>query len=864
MRRAPLLVLAAGLCAAAVYVATRPAAPPQAPPVPGPSSDVAQAEVAPRELAAAPDEASARATAAPTQAADLELAVDAWTVRVTQDGAPAGDALVTVSDLGTLYTELDEAGVGFDTPAGRRLRAERALTAHTDAEGLARFATLPHRAMVEARRGDAWAFAALDSARAEREIALALEADHALDVRVLDEAGAPVGGVPVALRLPQPGPRPFSFKWTDTAPESGVATFLHLQRRLAQGAPWQATFAFPVVDAPVVLVDERTPLASPLELRLPPTGSALVRVRTPEGGACDLDGLELRLLAFAPATGDAPLWPEGPWARPHVDDTGDVRVPWLGLGLEIEARLVRADERVVASARFAGPKSAGEEALGLVTLARRAAPAVTGRFVLADGSAWPACTASVQERVFPMLETWPQPRDLAVDALGRFRLEVHEPRPEHGSRALRFRAEHPTAGGTVFVEVPLDDALPPGETDLGDVLLDHGELVVAGRVVDATGAAILRAWPRVQTRTLAGAQEFWPNLDAAGTEFTGADGAFALYLPPGAPRPGGDLRLRVRANGWVERDEPAVRFGQTDVVVVLARAGALAGSLAPDGSLAAADLAIVLSGETMRYAWPRADGDFEAGELPPGTYALEVKLRNATGSASLARVEDLVVRAGETCRDPRVQGLRVEAPGTTVRVRVLARGGAPIPHAAVTLAGDRYGRSALSDANGVAVVRCPALPVDLEVGAMGYRRAQLLGVDGDREVVLDAGLPIVLHTAADPSGSEPAYELGVFLYAVSADGATREMAWGFEYTADPFADHVHFDAHGELALSVPAPGVYECDVHVTVLAEGVGRGGSVLLDPKPRITVLEHVGEQRFELDVPADATRAAVQRALE
>jgi hypothetical protein len=147
---------------------------------------------------------------------------------------------------------------------------------------------------------------------------------------------------------------------------------------------------------------------------------------------------------------------------------------------------------------------------------------------------------------------------------------------------------------------------------------------------------------------------------------------------------------------------------------------------------------------------------------------------------------------------------------------------------------------------------------------MGYRRAHLVGVDRDCVVALEAGLPIVLHTAAAPSGENPRYQLGVFLYAVGADGVAREMAWGREYTADARADHVHFGAQGELALSLPAPGTYECDDHVTVHAEGVGRGGSVLLDPKPRITVLEHVGEQRFELDVPADAIRAAVQRALE
>jgi hypothetical protein len=56
--------------------------------------------------------------------------------------------------------------------------------------------------------------------------------------------------------------------------------------------------------------------------------------------------------------------------------------------------------------------------------------------------------------------------------------------------------------------------------------------------------------------------------------------------------------------------------------------------------------------------------------------------------------------------------------------------------------------------------------------------------------------------------------------------------------------------------------VYECDVHVTVVSGGVGRGGSVELSPRPRITVLAGDSEQLFELAIPEEAVRAAVERA--
>jgi hypothetical protein len=139
-----------------------------------------------------------------------------------------------------------------------------------------------------------------------------------------------------------------------------------------------------------------------------------------------------------------------------------------------------------------------------------------------------------------------------------------------------------------------------------------------------------------------------------------------------------------------------------------------------------------------------------------------------------------------------------------------------------------------------------------------------LNVSADREVVLDAGIPIRLRTSARPSGGEPKYMLGAMLYSVDANGARRGLAWGEEYTADFSTDRTHFDTRGELALRMPAAGVYECDVQVTVLSGGVGRGGSVDLAPHPRITVIASDAEQLFELSIPQEAVQAAVEAALK
>jgi len=300
---------------------------------------------------------------------------------------------------------------------------------------------------------------------------------------------------------------------------------------------------------------------------------------------------------------------------------------------------------------------------------------------------------------------------------------------------------------------------------------------------------------------------------------------------------------------------------------VLKRAGAFAGWLVLDRGLAHDDVSRALVRATRQVILMRAYQTFEVLELSPGTYSLEVRRRGLNGGFErepAAVITDIVVRAGETCRDPRIQGLRIDSIFTTLRIRVLNSASTPLTGAAVSIVGLVGARPVVSKDNGVCLVRCETLPVDIDVSAFGYARQRISGVSADRDVVLDAGLPIRLHTSAKPSGGEPKYVLGVFLHSVDANGVTRGLAWGPEYTANHYTnDRTDFDERGELALRMPAAGVYECEVTVSVLAGNVGRGGSVELSPKPRITVLASRSEQLFELTIPEDAIRAAVDSAV-
>ncbi len=858
MRRITLILLVAGILGVLIFLATRTNDSGASLPGPEPQADVVETRHD-SELASPSTPATDRSEVA-SAADDAPAAIDdaSWRVCVV-DGltnAVVAGATVSIIDSSAIMRELEPRGIGFDSIEGLRLRRERAIEAKTGADGCARFAAPVAHAMVEARSGANWAIAVVSEIPKDRCVTLKLTPDRELRVRVVDAAGTAVGGVPVALRLMKPR---MSWKWTDTQSGTGLATFLHFQRRLEQGPGWNAVFAFPLRNEPKVPVDADTPLEPPLTLVLPDTGRVRVRVRTADGRFPDLEGIELRLDAFERESNASQLWVNGPWSRPHLDASGEAFAPWIGLGLNMKASLVKDGEDIV-TASFAGPAQAGEEVLCELVCASAAPAMLSGRFVLRDGRAWPATTVFVSATIFPIPSPWPKSRAFDLDSNGRFRMPVHDARPTNGTRAFQFAAMHPDGLGQVLATVPLDQELPAEGLDIGDIVLDFGELLAAGRVVDESFRPIAGASFNVNAHGTALGKAVEPRIRTAGTNYTPENGEFALYLPLGEPQPGEELRVTAQAPGFVESPARDIRRGQRDVELVLRQAGGLAGSLELERGLAVDEFTLFLTGETKRYVSLRSDATFEMEQLPPGTYSLDVLLRGAKGQPeSVALVSGLVVRAGETCRDLRIQKLQIQSSFATLKIRVVDRTGKAVRGVAISIVGAADSQVTHSQDDGVCSVRCAALPVDLDVSAFGYQRQRLSRVSADQDVVLDAGLPIRLHVDAAPSGTDPKYMLGTYLFTVDEKGVTGKQAWGADYQAGYAFDRTYFGERGELALRMPAAGVYECHVFVTVVVNGVFRGANVELASKPRITVLANPAEQLFELSVLEAAVKAAV-----
>jgi len=102
-----------------------------------------------------------------------------------------------------------------------------------------------------------------------------------------------------------------------------------------------------------------------------------------DGSVPDLAGIDLHLDAFE-RSGTSRLWPDGPWARPHVDAQDEALVPWIGVahvavasegghmdlplaGVDLRTLLAQLEDRLIgqALARTGGNKNRAAELLGM-------------------------------------------------------------------------------------------------------------------------------------------------------------------------------------------------------------------------------------------------------------------------------------------------------------------------------------------------------------------------------------------------------------------------------------------------------------------------------------------------------------------
>lgn len=302
-------------------------------------------------------------------------------------------------------------------------------------------------------------------------------------------------------------------------------------------------------------------------------------------------------------------------------------------------------------------------------------------------------------------------------------------------------AESPTA----TVTLRYYGMVLPGVTDLGDVMVESWQEVVAGNVVDPGGNPIAGAM--VELLDPWGSSHEWWNSPAdldSTVGLTDASGGFSLRRLGALAQPG----IRVRASlPDPERTESvrgnygtvATRTGCTDVQIVLHAAITLRGSLVlPDG----------VRGEQFRVRarpnWP--------GELvevaADGTFTLTTDSDPVTVIVGLkSETDNLLVLRGVAPEDADAQGwhpaitnIELGSALRTARVRLADAEDAPVARYPIVVRGRMKALIKTDDA-GEVVIALGADPARIELGQIARGSRRVVSVDRDLQLTVEPLAP---------------------------------------------------------------------------------------------------------------------------
>ncbi len=320
----------------------------------------------------------------------------------------------------------------------------------------------------------------------------------------------------------------------------------------------------------------------------------------------------------------------------------------------------------------------------------------------------------------------------------------------HGERGWHARIVTPATAPTSPMQavLPLPSPLVAGRTDVGDVTTAIGKVLASGRVVDRNGGNVFQ--PRLHVEVRSG--DGWrhdPDL-AVDVQRTGR---FTIRGVVDADA----LRLVASRDGYRCLEPTVVRIGTKDVRVVVDAVGRLRGSVRAHPAIVGAGLVTIGwrregdaapdERDAVLVASIDPKGNFVLPDLVPGRYEITFHL---AGRVPQLRIADVDVGAARESIDDRLQGIDLTAV-TPVRVTVRDESGRPLP-GEVRIVGDG---GVMADPLPFEIARDGSVllargdaPLRLCVRADGHLAKFVDGVDGDREVTLDAAPKITLTPRA--------------------------------------------------------------------------------------------------------------------
>jgi hypothetical protein len=680
-----------------------------------------------------------------------------------------------------------------------------------------------------------------------------------LRAQVRDAAGLPVAGVPVAVRIDWPAGR-LAWDWaerTSAGPE-GLVEFLGLPQFLSGRPQYAAKLRLAMAtSAPVeIALDPDLWPAETLVLTLPAHGALELNV-------LDLDGSPFLAPARASLAARLPGAPGEPGAafeNPIASvASAEVRAglarfasvePGRELALRITARGSQAPSELLIPALAAGESRRVDVMLG-------ASQVVLGLCAL-DELGRPLADLELRIRGFAHLESgsyFEENMTPVTDEQGCFRVWADS------SWALALEARlyvesMPRQNSPLRVAL-VELARPPtrGWNDLGQAVLAPAPLLAAGRVLlgaaGITDRARLKIDLQPDDQASLGDRRRGAELERQ-SWFADPEGRFAIYELAPAPR----LRMRAEVDDlksdWVEF-EP----GAADLELVLPVPGAIAGSVRLGDPLPERALFVWIKDEAEKLVANRpvaSSGEYEIRDLRPGVYEVIIDRSVLLDGHSLATAEGVVVRPGETTRDPRLAGIDLSE-----RCRVLSLD-IRVPSNAEPARGQirwRPSGDALAAAEGLSfgpdwkpILVVQSFPVDVAVLAQGCRVQRLERVDSSPQTIeLAPDLHIRLRLPSDVRLPDPP----MFVTAV----LETQDGWGLH--GDP-TEAGTFDAMHEAIVSAPDVGRLHVRLVLDLRVDG-GRAWEYIRPSTEQVLEVTDFEGQVFDVRLTQLEMEEALQR---
>ncbi len=637
-----------------------------------------------------------------------------------------------------------------------------------DQSGVVKLANPEGELVLYARFQDQVCFGAdVELEPGQHEIWLELEAEVWVEVSVIDRGQNPQEGIPVDLVWSDEG---FAFDVaTQITDESGRAVFHDfniLQTTVMaseDGLLVALGIPLPEGSDPGMTRQPAVPtvagVGDAIQLVLPETGSIVLKLVEANGDACTVDGFA----RLQDPTG------QGQRITLSKSSAGEIRFPWIGLGLELTGFLRFDGSSQEQEFPIIGPVRSGEVIELEVT--RVAWPSLSGRLLRPDGS--PVLATRLDASVIEGTAGFDFPfgDSILTDSEGRFRLEIALDDLEEETPAVVYRL---TLDGPDMIrleaELAWDRSTDPDGAELGDVTMTAPPIFASGRILDEAGNGIGRAMITLNLEDGAGGDSFLEDsweLYAREHRYTNRNGDFILY----GEAQEGNFRLEITADNFAGKIVP-VLHGQTGMVIVLGGSADLSGRVLIDADLPADSIQVMVrQGRDRETVYLDGDdGDYQWLYQSATAESVSVSIETELGEV-LMEGQDFNLFPGTVNAPPSLNPIDLRGLLHGYQVQVTDASGASLD-ATLSIAGEEgteyvYGYQGELEF----AARLPTLTV--RVNAEGYRSLSLDLESGTSQVQLDQGIPVQLqfppafHVPEDAS-------LYLMLSPVDGDGSRAD------------------------------------------------------------------------------------------